>query len=225
MTRERIRRALRAGAAVRKDAQILLRDRSALTSLFLLPIVFMGVFGRCSRAARRRRAASRGGLRPRDNPRAAAAVDAIAGSGLFRVREETTGRLSSAWWPTTRWRRASSRPLRSDGRCAGRAGHRSGASPAVRGPSKEPVGLIGRSMFGGPLRRCWWPRARPASVERWPAPPRFSSSCRATPSCSASSSPSPSASPHRGAQVGHLSPLLAAPVRRTSLLLAKLVPF
>jgi len=33
------------GAAIRKDVEILLRDRSALASLFILPIVFMGVFG------------------------------------------------------------------------------------------------------------------------------------------------------------------------------------
>jgi len=33
------------GAAVKKDLQLLLRDRGAVVTMFLLPVVFMAVFG------------------------------------------------------------------------------------------------------------------------------------------------------------------------------------
>ncbi|HLU65050.1 MAG TPA: ABC transporter permease, partial [Kofleriaceae bacterium] len=80
------------GAAIRKDALLLLRDRGALLSLFLLPVVFMGFFGAMFSGQgeggdRRREIAV---AAPAASERARAAVLAIGGSGLFEVREEPT---------------------------------------------------------------------------------------------------------------------------------------
>lgn len=79
------------GAAVKKELQLVLRDRGALASLFLMPLVFMGVFGAMF---------SSGGApadarviavhRPAGDRRADAAVRAMAASGAFRVREEAS---------------------------------------------------------------------------------------------------------------------------------------
>ena len=138
-------------AAIRKDVQILLHDRGALASLFLLPIVFMGVFG--SMFSRM------GGDAPKQiavyrtpGARAAAAVAAIAGSGLFRVREETSPE-------------AVEELVASEDAAAGLVFRRDydplagvpaeliidmSASPQVRGPLEGALsGLIGRSLFGG----------------------------------------------------------------------------
>ena len=77
------------GAAIRKDVQLLLRDRGALMSLFLLPVVFMAVFGSMFSAqgsGEAPRAIAVAGAE--DSDRARAAAVALAASGLFRVREE-----------------------------------------------------------------------------------------------------------------------------------------
>jgi ABC-2 type transport system permease protein len=139
-------------AAIRKEMQVLLRDRSALTSLFVLPIVFMAVFGSIfsgeGGAAKPRLVAV---VRGQGDQRAAAAVNAIATSGLFRVREEV--------------RRERVEELVADEDVAAglvfppgfdpMAGVPAeliidlGASPVVRGPLQGALaGLIGRSMFG-----------------------------------------------------------------------------
>jgi ABC-2 type transport system permease protein len=76
-------------AAVRKDVQILLRDRSALTSLFLLPVVFITVFGSMFSGPDDGPSAPLIAVNRRaGDERAATATAAIADSGLFRVREE-----------------------------------------------------------------------------------------------------------------------------------------
>ncbi len=77
-------------AAIRKDLQLLLRDRGALITMFLLPIAFITVFGTIF-------GGGGGGERPRlaiwaaDGDRAALVLAAIERSGQFRVR-----RLASA---------------------------------------------------------------------------------------------------------------------------------
>ncbi len=218
------------GAAIRKDVLILLRDRSALTSLFLLPIVFMGVFG--SMFSGREGGGEERVIavqRPRDQARAAAAVEAIASSGLFRVREEAD--------------RARVEQLVADEEVAAgvvfppdfdpMAGVPAelvidpGASPAVRGPLEGALaGLIGRSMFGSAAPSVLVARS-PSGVERPLA------------GASAFQLYVPGNAVLFGfflaltvgisfieeRRSGTFRRLLAAPVRRTSLLLAKLVPF
>jgi ABC-type multidrug transport system permease subunit len=219
------------GAAILKDVQILLRDRSALTSLFLLPIVFMGVFGSMF-------SGQDGGEKPRlvavhrapDNPRAAAAVEAITSSGLFRVREEarpeTVEALVAAGGDVAAGLvfPAGFDPLSG---VPAELIIDLGASPQIRGPLEGALaGLVGRSLIG--------PGAPPVVVAR---------------------SPSGMHRPLRGAsafqifvpgnavlfgfflaltvgisfieerRTGTFRRLLAAPVRRPTLLLAKLVPY
>jgi ABC-2 type transport system permease protein len=79
------------GAAIKKDFQLLLRDRGALLSLFLLPIVFIAVFGSMFNGQ------DRGEHEPRTivvhyqpgDQRAAGLIEAIDRSGLFRTRLES----------------------------------------------------------------------------------------------------------------------------------------
>jgi ABC-2 type transport system permease protein len=83
------------GAAVQKDIQLLVRDRGALLTMFLLPVVFIAVFGSMFRTGER--------SAPRDvavwaegarGQRVAAAIDA---SGGFRaVAEATPGAVRAA---------------------------------------------------------------------------------------------------------------------------------
>jgi ABC-2 type transport system permease protein len=77
------------GAAIRKDAQLLLRDRGSLLSLFLLPVIFMGVLGAMfsggGSGSRRQTVAVTGA---EANPLAARAARGLDESNLFRVRSE-----------------------------------------------------------------------------------------------------------------------------------------
>ena len=77
------------GAAVKKEMQLVLRDRGTLISLFIMPLVFMGVLGSMfsGRETRREPRAIAVHLDP-GSARAAAAVGAIEASGLFRPRIE-----------------------------------------------------------------------------------------------------------------------------------------
>lgn len=78
------------GAAIKKDFHLLLRDRGALMSLFLLPIVFIAVFGSMFNGQDKRKREPRTipvYYQPGDE-RAAGLVDAIDRSGLFRTRLE-----------------------------------------------------------------------------------------------------------------------------------------
>ncbi len=73
------------GAAIKKDMELLARDRGALLSLFLLPVVFVIVFGSMfggegSRGTPRKLAAY-----AVSEPPARAALDAVTGSGLFEL--------------------------------------------------------------------------------------------------------------------------------------------
>lgn len=78
------------GAAIRKDTQLLLRDRGALVSLFVLPVVFMAVFGAMFGGGSDEKREAR--ILPvhyrTDDPRALAMIQAIDASGAFRTRLE-----------------------------------------------------------------------------------------------------------------------------------------
>ena len=144
-----ISRAIR--AAVRKDVQLVLRDRGALISLFVMPLVFMGVFGAMF---------SGGGgddapreiavVRAANNRRAQAAVAAISASGMFRVREEPSADkvradVAGQAVPAGVVFPADFDPV------AGRPAELVidlGASPAVRAPIEGALrGIIGRSLM------------------------------------------------------------------------------
>lgn len=78
------------GAAIKKDIQLVLRDRGALGSLFLLPVIFISVFGSLFGDD------GNGTTEPRTvlvfhepgDAMAARMVAAIDGSGMFRTRRE-----------------------------------------------------------------------------------------------------------------------------------------
>ena len=111
------------GATIRKDLQLLLRDRGALLSLFALPIVFIVVFGSIFRF---------GGDRSQPRPlpvwhqpgdaRALTIVAAIEASGAFApqrhdspeaVRSLVSGHLArnfQSWAPVARSYPATTRP-------------------------------------------------------------------------------------------------------------------
>jgi ABC-2 type transport system permease protein len=217
-------------AAIRKDVQILLRDRSSLASLFALPIVFMGVFGSMF-------SGTSGGDQPRliavhrapDDARAAAAVDAVTGSGLFRVREAASpGTVDEL--------------VASGDAAAGLVFPRGfdplagtpaelvidlGASPQVRGPLEGALaGLVARSMFGGAAPQVLVPRSPPgtdrplqgASSFQYFVPGNavlFGFFLALTVGISFIEE-------RKG---GTFRRLLAAPIRRSTLLLAKLFPY
>jgi ABC-2 type transport system permease protein len=143
------------GAAIRKEVQLLLRDRGALVSLFVMPLVFMGVFGSMfsgdgGEEEPRLIAVHRA---PRDQ-RAAGAVKVIADSRLFRIREEASPErvrelvadedvVAGLVFPD-RFDPFAGRPAELVIDTAG--------SPAVRGPIEGALaGLISRSLVGGRL--------------------------------------------------------------------------
>jgi ABC-type Na+ efflux pump permease subunit len=219
------------GATIRKDVLILLRDRSALISLFALPIVFMGVFGSMF---------SRGGgggdqprmiaiHRPADSRTAAAAASAIAGSGLFRVREEASAQ-------------AVEKLVASEAVAAGLvfppdfdplAGHPAelvidlGASPQVRGPLEGALaGLVARSFFGAGAPPVLVPRSPPGIVrplEDVRAFQYFVPGNAVLFGFFLALTVGISFIEER--KSGTFRRILAAPIRRPALLLAKLIPF
>lgn len=73
------------GAAVKKDLQLLLRDRGAVVTMFLLPVVFMAVFGSIFGGsgddARRRLAIAA----DPSSPRAQAVAQALTAAGVFEL--------------------------------------------------------------------------------------------------------------------------------------------
>jgi ABC-2 type transport system permease protein len=73
------------GATIKKDLQLLVRDRGALISLFLLPVVFIGVFGAffSGDGGERRRTIA---IWAADAPRPALVVTALEASKLFEIR-------------------------------------------------------------------------------------------------------------------------------------------
>lgn len=77
------------GATIKKDLQLLVRDRGALVSLFLLPVVFIAVFDSffSGDGADRRRTVA---VYAADAPRPAAVVTALEQSHLFEIRRVAT---------------------------------------------------------------------------------------------------------------------------------------
>ena len=217
------------GAALRKDVQILLRDRSALTSLFVLPIVFMGVFGSMFAGGGGADGAQLIAVRREPgNPRAAAALDAITRSGLFRVREEASAArveqliadeevVAGVLFPPD------FNPI---GGVPAELVIDPGASPQVRGPLQGALaGLIGRSVFGGATPEVLVPHHSPG-VDR---PEEATSFQYFVPGNAVLFgfflALTVGISFIEERKSGTFRRLLAAPVRRSTLLLAKLGPF
>lgn len=217
------------GAAIRKEIQLVLRDRGTLISLFVMPLVFMGVLGSMfSGDGKREPRQIAVHLQP-DDARAAAAVRAIDASGLFRARVEASpGRV---------------RELVGDEELvagivfppgfdpmAGRPGELvidTAASPEVRGPIEGALGgLVARSLVGVELP--------PALIAK--SPPGIK---RAVEGASAFQLYVPGSGVLFGfflaltvgisfvheRRSGTFRRLLAAPVRRPLVLVAKLVPY
>ena len=82
-------------ATIKKDLQLLLRDRGALISLFLLPVVFIAVFGAFFSGDNDgdRRAIA---VWAADTPRTRAVVTALEGSQLFEVERVASAEAARA---------------------------------------------------------------------------------------------------------------------------------
>jgi ABC-2 type transport system permease protein len=142
-------------AALGKEMQLVLRDRGTLISLFLMPLVFMGVLGSMfSGREEKHEPRSIAVHHDRGDARAERAVRAIAESGLFRPRMEpsaervrravTGGEVAAGIvFP------AGFDPL------AGRPGELvidTASAPEVRGPIEGALsGLVARSLVGAAL--------------------------------------------------------------------------
>jgi len=218
------------GAAIRKEIQLVLRDRGTLISLFVMPLVFMGVLGSmfAGREDKREPRAIAVHMQAGD-PRAAAAVRAIDASGLFRTRVEPSADrvrqlvgddelIAGIVFPP------GFDPL------AGRPGELvidTAASPEVRGPIEGALsGLVVRSLAGVELP--------PALVAK--SPPGIK---EAVEGASAFQLYVPGSAVLFGfflaltvgvafvheRRSGTFRRLLAAPVRRPLVLVAKLVPY
>lgn len=72
------------GAAIKKDLQLLLRDRGALITMFVLPIVFIAVFGSIFGGGDETRRTLAVWAAP-GSPRAAATVAALRAAGVFTI--------------------------------------------------------------------------------------------------------------------------------------------
>jgi ABC-type multidrug transport system permease subunit len=86
-------------AAIIKDIQLLLRDRGALASLFLLPLIFVVTFGSMFGSgddATRARPREVAVFAAAGNARAELVVTGVAGSGMFRVTRAETPELVRA---------------------------------------------------------------------------------------------------------------------------------
>ncbi|HEU5060408.1 MAG TPA: ABC transporter permease [Kofleriaceae bacterium] len=218
------------GAAVRKEIQLVLRDRGTLISLFVMPLVFMGVLG--SMFSRRGEEAEE----PRaiavyldlGSARAAAAVRAIDASGLFRARREAS---------PERVRRAVAGEEVEAGivfpadfdPMAGRPGELvidTAAPPAVRAPIEGALaGLVARSLAGVQLPPPLIPKSPPGIK-----PPLDASAFQLYVPGSAVLfgfflALTVGISFVHERRNGTFRRLLAAPVRRPLLLAAKLVPY
>jgi len=218
------------GAAIRKEIQLVLRDRGTLISLFVMPLVFMGVLGSMF-TGRQEKHAPRPiavHLEP-GSTRAAAAVRAIEQSGLFRAREEASAE---------RVRRAVAAeevvagivfppdfdPL------AGRPGELvidTAAPPEVRGPIEGALGgLVARSLAGVELPPVLVakspPGIKPAVAEASPFQLYVPGSSVLFGFFLALTVGISFVHERRS---GTFRRLLAAPVRRPLVLVAKLVPY
>lgn len=78
------------GAAIKKDLLLLVRDRGAIMSLFLLPIVFIAVFGSIFGGDGEREPLRLAVWHAPGDARGAAIADALDGTGMFAVRRAPT---------------------------------------------------------------------------------------------------------------------------------------
>ena len=218
------------GAAIRKDVQILLRDRSALTSLFLLPVVFITVFGSMF-------SGPDGGQRPPliavhrqpGDARAATAAAAIAASGLFRIREESSPRDLERLVADETAAAGLVFPRGFDP-LSGRPAELVidlGASPQVRGPIEGALaGLVARSLFGTGMPAVLEARSPPGLARPLAGVGSFQLFVPGNAVLFGFFlALTVGISFIEERKSGTFRRLLAAPVRRPTLLLAKLVPY
>lgn len=215
------------GAAIRKDAELLVRDRGALLSLFLLPLIFIAVFGSMF---------GKGSIEvprlpvalPEGNARAEAAVAAIEASGLYRVEraepDEVRRRVAGEETRAGLVFGGDFDPLR--GRPAELVIDQA-APPQVRGPIEGGLSaVISRSMTGGAAIRFVVPVSPPGA-----RPPRgeVSGFQVAVPGNAVLFgfflALTVALSFLAEKRSGTFRRLMAAPVRRSTLLVAKLVPY
>ncbi|HWM86856.1 MAG TPA: ABC transporter permease [Kofleriaceae bacterium] len=216
-------------AAIRKDVHILLRDRSALTSLFLLPIVFMGVFGSMFSGRESGGETQVIAVQRAPGNRAAAAVDAITRSGLFRVREEPSAARVEQLVADEEVAAGLVFPRDFDPLAGvpARLVIDLGAPPQVRGPLEGALGgLIGRSLFPGSAPQVLV-AVSPPGIQR---PLKGATAFQLYVPGNAVLfgfflALTVGISFIEERKSGTFRRLLAAPVRRGSLLVAKLVPF
>jgi ABC-2 type transport system permease protein len=143
------------GAAIKKDFHLLLRDRGALMSLFLLPIVFIAVFGSMFNGqdgSEREPRTIPVHYQPGDQ-RAAGLIEAVDRSGLFRTRlEPDAGRVRTLVADKT-FAAGLIIPPDFDPR-AGKPAELvidEAAPPAIRGPTEGALdGILTGAHFGAP---------------------------------------------------------------------------
>jgi ABC-2 type transport system permease protein len=149
---------------IRKDVQLLLRDRGALLSLFILPVIFIAVFGSMFGSGSIE-AARLPVSYADDDWRAVAVVAAIDGSGLYRTERDE---------PDAIRRRVAAEDVRAGlifaagfDPLGGRPAELvidEGAPPQVRGPIEGSLsGLIGRALLGGATVRFVAPVSPPGT--------------------------------------------------------------
>ena len=215
-------------AAVRKELQLVLRDRGALVSLFAMPLVFMGVFGAMFSSGGPDEARVIAVHRDPADRRAEAAVLALRASRAFEVREEPTAAAVRALVADERVPAGVVFPPGFDpanGRRAELVIDLS-SGPEVRGPIEGAVGgIITASLAGG----------RPPPVLEARSPPGLR---RPLEGASSFQLYVPGNAVLFGfflamtvgisfvgeRKTGTFRRILAAPVRRSTVLLAKLVP-
>jgi ABC-2 type transport system permease protein len=218
------------GASIRKDVQLVLRDRGALVSLFVMPVVFMGVFGSMfSNSGAPEDARVIAVHHPPGDRRADTAVRALAASGAFEVREEVTAEAVRADVARADVAAGVVFPAGFDplsGRPAELVIDLAGGA-AVRAPIEGALsGIIGASLMGG----------RPPVVLEAKSPPGLR---RPLDGASSFQLYVPGNAVLFGfflamtvgisfvgeRKTGTFRRILAAPVRRSTVLLAKLVPY
>jgi ABC-2 type transport system permease protein len=140
-------------AAIRKDILLLLRDRGAVMSLFLLPIVFIAVFGSIFGGDGDRRPLDLAVWHAGDDARGEQIAEALAQTGMFTVRRAATAEQARALVADEEVVAAVVIPADLDPR-AGRPVELvidEGASPQIKGPVQSAVhAIVSRVVLGPP---------------------------------------------------------------------------
>ncbi len=218
------------GAAIKKDFQLLVRDRPALGSLFVLPIIFIAAFGSMfgSKGGGKREPRTIPVYHEPDDQGAAKLVGVINLTGLFRTETQKSADEVRKAVAEERFLAGLIIPRDFDPR-AGKLAELvidEGASPMVRGPIEGALGgILGSAHFGTPARVL---EARtPPGIQK---PMRGVSGFQVTVPGNAVLfgfflALTVALSFVEERRTGTWRRLLAAPVSRPTLLLAKLVPY